>query len=610
MSTIQLDPVLVPVVERMLVSVCQEINLKVKASAYSNAMARSGDMGSAVLDAKGRFIAVWTGTHVGGAHISLQGMLERIGRENLRPGDFILSNDPYIMAFRHAQDWHFFYPVFYEGELMFYLYLIGHQHDSGGAYPFGYFPGIYDIHGETTLVPPVKLFKEGKLNGEADLLIYANVRGANMMRADHLLVYQTMVRAEQRILTLCKAYGKEAIKAAVDQSIVSTEKVLRGEISKWKGGTYYSETVSDSDGTTRDPIRVRLKLTVDPRAGELVFDYTDNPEQVHFINCGRGLVWCSTITALRWSLPADMHDCHGYYNICKVETKKGTVFEVTYPATVGATGICLAGEVIELVQLAVAQAAPNLATAPWTRNVNPPLVGTDRSKMDPRTGSPRVYSVVTFHPCGSSGAVWGYDGWHGLTGPQNGGKTLRASLEPYEALGPWRILQSEWRTDSGGQGRWRGSVGTHVEFLNEHDPTSFKIGDSEVFTGSCNGERRPPRGMLGGTDGKRTDIKINRKGKFVKLHTMSSARSLPGDIVVAKSGGGGGVGHPLDREMEKVREDALNEYISLKTARDIYGVVLDPQNFEVDQKATAELRNAKKKSKSYRTRYVPEERNI
>ena len=119
------DPVMVPLVERMLLSVCQEINLKVRAGAYSNAMARSGDMGSAVLDANGRFISVWTGTHVGGAHISLQGMIEHIGLQNLRPGDFIISNDPYIMAFRHAQDWHFFRPVFFDGELIFLLYLIG-----------------------------------------------------------------------------------------------------------------------------------------------------------------------------------------------------------------------------------------------------------------------------------------------------------------------------------------------------------------------------------------------------------------------------------------------------------------------------------------------------
>ena len=36
--------------------------------------------------------------------------------------------------------------------------------------------------------------------------------------------------------------------------------------------------------------------------------------------------------------------------------------------------------------------------------------------------------------------------------------------------------------------------------------------------------------------------------------------------------------------------DALNEYISIQAARDLYGVVIDPKTFEVDDKATKALR--------------------
>ena len=52
----------------------------------------------------------------------------------------------------------------------------------------------------------------------------------------------------------------------------------------------------------------------------------------------------------------------------------------------------------------------------------------------------------------------------------------------------------------------------------------------------------------------------------------------------------GGVCDPLDREIERVRLDALNEYISIQAARDLYGVVIDPKKFEVDDKATKALR--------------------
>jgi N-methylhydantoinase B len=59
-----------------------------------------------------------------------------------------------------------------------------------------------------------------------------------------------------------------------------------------------------------------------------------------------------------------------------------------------------------------------------------------------------------------------------------------------------------------------------------------------------------------------------------------------------RSGGGGGYGDPLTRPAKDVAHDAKQEYISLRTARDYYGVVLDPETFAVDQDATAKLRAA------------------
>ena len=57
-------------------------------------------------------------------------------------------------------------------------------------------------------------------------------------------------------------------------------------------------------------------------------------------------------------------------------------------------------------------------------------------------------------------------------------------------------------------------------------------------------------------------------------------------MVWTKSGGGGGVGDPLDREVESVRWDLMNGYISQKIARTVYGVVIDPESFVVDEERT------------------------
>ncbi|MEE2840530.1 MAG: hydantoinase B/oxoprolinase family protein, partial [Acidobacteriota bacterium] len=57
------------------------------------------------------------------------------------------------------------------------------------------------------------------------------------------------------------------------------------------------------------------------------------------------------------------------------------------------------------------------------------------------------------------------------------------------------------------------------------------------------------------------------------------------------SGGGGGVGNPLEREVGKVREDVEEGVLSLQTAREIYGVVLDATTYEVDPEATDKTRS-------------------
>jgi hypothetical protein len=46
-----------------------------------------------------------------------------------------------------------------------------------------------------------------------------------------------------------------------------------------------------------------------------------------------------------------------------------------------------------------------------------------------------------------------------------------------------------------------------------------------------------------------------------------------------------------------VRLDALNEYITIKAARDLYGVVIDPKTFKVDEKTTKALRTKLKGGK-------------
>ena len=68
------------------------------------------------------------------------------------------------------------------------------------------------------------------------------------------------------------------------------------------------------------------------------------------------------------------------------------------------------------------------------------------------------------------------------------------------------------------------------------------------------------------------------------------AQVKAGDAFRLRSGGGGGYGSPLARPVEDVRNDVRQGYVSVEDAAALYGVVIDPETFAVDEEATGGLR--------------------
>ena len=56
------------------------------------------------------------------------------------------------------------------------------------------------------------------------------------------------------------------------------------------------------------------------------------------------------------------------------------------------------------------------------------------------------------------------------------------------------------------------------------------------------------------------------------------------------SSGGGGFGDPKRRAIEKIVQDVKDGLVSVESARQDYGVVMDSTTFEVDARKTAQLR--------------------
>jgi N-methylhydantoinase B len=594
-----IDHLTLAVVEARINALNLELGARMFRQCFSVPTSHIRDLGTVLFDKKERTLAIgnFMPVHTGGSDISLKGMLDWIGRENIHPDDFIIGNDPFIVRFGHVADWSFLRPIFYKGELVFYHFARTHQYDSGGAYPGCYFPRSYDCHGEGLMIPPVKIVERGKVDEKAYSIILRNLRGSPLVRADNMLVYGSMKQIETRIIGLLKEYGKETVMAALDELINRARKAVKNVIAKWPAGTYYAERAADWDGTTDRPVWVRLALTVKPDKGKLIFDFSESDPQADFINVPLGQVWSAVTSGLLWCLAPGLPRNEGFFDCMDIITKEGTVLSPVYPATCASQAVTLGLEITECVQLAIAQVAPKEAPATWGRHVNPLYAGKRRDKIDPRTGSIMEYTAHTFHAVASSGAAWGYDATDGNGSSPLGGAMIRAPIEVEEWMIPYRWLHYEFLTDSCGHGQWRGGLGTHVESLNVYNPEVWQPLDCLTMSGNADGEKFESVGLLGGTGGTKTKLEIERKGKRFSFRTFDLTYLEPGDILISYSGGGGGVGDPLNREVEKVRWDALNEYISVQTAREVYGVIIDPKTFEVDDEATKALRAKLKKEK-------------
>ena len=583
-------------IEGRLETFNEELGQRTMRQCFSYMTAHLRDLGAAFLDNKERIISVgsYMPGHAAGADVGIRRILDYIGRDNIYPDDFIIANDPFIIALGHVPDWTFVRPIFYEDEIVFYHLFKTHQYDTGGAHMGAYYPGSFDCHGEGLLIPPLKLVEAGKLDEKVHDLILRNVRGASMMRADNLLVYTSMKKIEEKVLDLLRTYGKDTVTRACDEIVNKTRAAVKRVISSWPAGTYHAERGVDWDGTTDKTVWLRLDLTIKPDEGLLIFDLSDSDPEVDFINLTIGRAWAAIVCTTAWTLPSGLPRNQGLVDCIQIITRKGTVIDPVYPATSGGQ-VVTANVLTECALVAFGQVVPEETSALWTRHLNPKFSGKRRDHTDPRTGSIQYFDVAGFMSDGGNGAIYGYDGTDSFTPYNAAGAVLKAPVEVEEWEAPLQWLRYEFLKDACGHGRWRGGLGTHVEILHTSDPEIYQPHDTMVMTGAFDGEKFGALGLMGGKEGKTHEMGIIRDSKDVELRTMSSAYLEPGDMLWTKSGGGGGVGDPLDRDVEKVRKDFLNEYISHQIATDVYGVVIDPQSFVVDEEATRALREKKKR---------------
>ena len=103
-------------------------------------------------------------------------------------------------------------------------------------------------------------------------------------------------------------------------------------------------------------------------------------------------------------------------------------------------------------------------------------------------------------------------------------------------------------------------------------------------------------GIAGGRPGapNRLVLRYGSTDPYEVEHTADWVPIRAGQRIMFDYGGGGGWGHPYERDPQAVLDDVLDEYISTDAARREYGVVLkgslEELTLEIDAEATEKRR--------------------
>jgi N-methylhydantoinase B len=257
----------------------------------------------------------------------------------------------------------------------------------------------------------------------------------------------------------------------------------------------------------------------------------------------------------------------------------GTITHPEWPAScAGCT--CLTGDVIaEAVWKAIAKVNVEIAVAGVCKCTG---IGFGCG-IDHRSGQPVEYAgVANFNSSGGFGASLGHDGWPSATTYGSLGSLRFMDVELQELLFPIMYEQLELEPDSAGEGQWVGGPGVRT-VLEARGGTfeHFIFGEGSV---------NPPFGVAGGYPGVGGGHYIERTNGEREFYNAKAHLELDdGDRWVCVTSGGGGYGHPFDRDPMLVARDVRDGVITAARAEQRFGVAVDRAG-ALDASRTAELR--------------------
>ena len=542
MSDKTFDPVSLGIMWDRLVSLVDEIVSTLVRTSFSTIVNESYDLTCVVLDAEANSIAQGTFSvpvFIGSAPITLRHMLKRFPPETLKPGDVIITNDPW-MGTGHLYDITMVRPVFRKGRIVAYTLSITHLPDVGGS---GFGSSAVEVYHEGLRLPICKLYEEGRLNELIVEIVRTNVRVPEQVMGDVMANVACNEVGGRELLAFMDEYGLDDLTALSRAIRGQSETAMRAKIRELGQGTYRNQIqVEGFDGPCDYVVRIDVK------GDSVAYDFTGTSGCVR---AGVNVPFCYTnamaLHAIKSLLLPNIPNNAGSIAPISVFAPPGCILNAQPPFATGGRH-AMGHFVTPLVYGALAQAAPDRVQA-GSGMMN--LVTFQGVRRDERP-----FSTIYF-AAGGYGALDGLDGWCTLPHPSN---MAVVPVEVWETLTHTTIESKRLIPDSGGPGRWRGGLGQEVVIRNDthHPVVTLGMGNRTIF---------PARGLFGGGDGALRVHAID--GKVV--HAKGRNEIAPGQRMRIVEAGGAGFGDPKTRTPSAIAEDVAQGYVSAEMARAKYG---------------------------------------
>ena len=259
----KVNPIVVEIIKNKLISIVGEMLMRLQRTAYTSLLTEVKDLSIGIFNEKAESLANTLGipSFAGTLEYCIRKSIERLGKENLAPGDIIMVTNPYWTG-GHSPDSALIAPIFYNTDLIGYCALKAHNIDLGAKAP-SYLVDSTDMYQEGLVLPAVKVYHHGELVRDIWDTILANSRYPEALSVDLKAQASSLKHGYDRVDKVVKEYGMETFLTATSAILSNEEKLTRMVVEGWPNGSWSGEELFDDDGLDGDPIKIKVTVLID-----------------------------------------------------------------------------------------------------------------------------------------------------------------------------------------------------------------------------------------------------------------------------------------------------------------------------------------------------------